>query len=434
MKILLLQLYSGVESPAVYPLGLSYLYTALSACDHDIKILDQNLCGDDPFSATEKILMDFMPDVVGISIRNIRVYSARKEFIDTNDAIKRSVDAVKKVSNKTVVIVGGPAFSMFPERFMRNEPRINFGVFLEGEESLPLLLKSLDCPEKVKGIFYRNKEEIVFTGENIPIKFTSSTEPIRAFNPPTKYSGEYSVGVQSKRGCTLKCNYCNYIFLSGNKLRLRDAKSVVDEIEGLIKNYNLHSFAFTDNVFNTPLAHAKEICHEIIVRGVNVRWSAWFNEKFIDNEFIDLAIKAGCRKFEFSSDGYSDQSLRWLNKNIQRSHIDQVYKLIKKKSGIKVEYNFMLGIPGQNIFQLAMLALFCIRLRFSFRERVRINFSKLGIEPGTELQRLAAAENVITADTDLYLPAFYCVGMLGVISRFKKLVLPAKRNQLRDGE
>lgn len=169
---------------------------------------------------------------------------------------------------------------------------------------------------------------------------------------------------------------------------------------------------FVDSVFNIPKGHAEAICKEIIRRRLQVQWSAWFNERFMDDKLIDLAIEAGCRKFEFSPDGYNDKSLKWLNKNIQKKHIEQAYQLIKRKPNIKVEYNFMLGIPGQNIFQLAALALFCIRLKFSLRKRGRINFGKLGIEPGTQLEKIALKEGIILLTQIFICQRFIMLGFL----------------------
>lgn len=89
-----------------------------------------------------------------------------------------------------------------------------------------------------------------------------------------EYIGDYYniLGVQSKRGCVFKCTYCSYPFLNNDNIRLRPPIEVVDEIEHMITNYGLQSFAFVDSVFNIPERHAKEICNEILRRGLKVKW------------------------------------------------------------------------------------------------------------------------------------------------------------------
>lgn len=435
MKILLIQLYNGGEVEAVYPIGLAYLSATLSA--HDVRIIDQNICEIDPFSESEKILLDFSPDVVGISIRNIRLYSEKKGCSLFEDQLSKTIRAIKKIKEKTIIVAGGPAFSMFPLRFMKTEPDINFGIFLEGEESFPSLLENLESPEKVRGVFWRNGRNICFAGERIPPKFETLREPRRELIDPKKYKGMNAIGVQTKRGCALQCIYCSYPFLNKKNYRLRSPENVVDEIENLVNSYGIQGFTFVDSVFNIPLMHAKKICQEIINRDLQVRWSAWFNEKFMNEDFIDLAIKAGCREFELSPDGYSNYSLRWLNKNIQTRDIINTYRLFRKKSQIKIVYNFMMGIPGQDLLSLLRQVIFFLKLKFLFKGKLKgIRLNALWIEPNTVLEKIALEEGSITAETDLFNTTIYEVGIVRWIrshtKRYNKLysVLKSLRKRI----
>lgn len=419
MRVLFIQLYSGDEVEPIYPLGLCYLATALPT--HETKIFDQNMCND-PFSETEKILSDFSPDVVGISIRNIRLHSKKKGYSLFQDQLKRTIRIIKQTNDKIIIIAGGAAFSMFPIRFMKDEPEIDFGIFLEGEESFSSLLENLESPEKIKGIYWRNKDEILFTGGYPLPNFQTLSAPRRDLIDPKRYKGMDAIGVQTKRGCLLKCSYCSYPFLSGNMLRLRPPEKVVDEIEHLVNSYGIREFTFVDNVFNIPLSHSERICQEIINRKIQVQWSAWFNERFMDESFIDLAIKAGCGVFELSPDGYSNHSLEWLNKNIQTKHIINTYRLLKKRPKVKVVYNFLIGIPGQNIPALLRQIVFFLKLKFQLRGQLKgIRLNSLWIEPKTVLEKLALEKGIISSETDLFNTTLYEVGIVRFIRRIKKL-------------
>ncbi|MBI5789566.1 MAG: cobalamin B12-binding domain-containing protein [Candidatus Schekmanbacteria bacterium] len=410
MKVLLIQLFSGKVNRIIYPLGLAYLSTALSG--HDVKVLDQGVYDSYPSAETEKTLSDFQPDAVGISLRNIRTHFFKKKgYITYHENLRQTIEIIKKTNNKAVIVVGGAGFSMFSVQILRDEPEIDFGVFLEGEQSFPQLLENINSPEKVKGIFYRNNGEIVFTGKNIPLNFELLPETKRDIVNLQDYTEIEAIGVQTKRGCGLRCIYCSYPFLSGNVIRLRSPKNVVAEIENLVKTYGVQNFTFVDNIFNVPLNHAKEICQEIINRGIKVKWSAWFSEEFMDEEFIDLIIRAGCWGIELSPDGYNNSSLKWLGKNIKTKHIHQVYHLIRKRPQIKVGYNFTTGVPGENVFNLARFILFCLKLKIFLRKNLRwINVNGLYIEPNTELEKIALKQEVISSDTDLRRLNFYRLG------------------------
>ncbi|MDL1967034.1 MAG: radical SAM protein [Deltaproteobacteria bacterium] len=335
-----------------------------------------------------------LPDVVGISIRNIHIYDkVLNELIFPLKYLVDTIKIIKKTKWNIPIIAGGAGFSMYPRQFMTEAPEIKYGIFLEGEEFFPQLLDNLDSPYNVKGIFIRDKNEIVFTGDRSFVNFENSIIPDRTFIPfDNCKKGNYSLGVQSKRGCSLQCFYCSYPYLNGSKLKLRDPKDIVAEIEELCYIHGVTEFAFADNVFNIPASHAEKICKEIIKRGINVNWIAWFNEQFMDERFVDLCLEAGCRLFEFSPDGFSNKSLRWLRKNIQTCHIQNTYNIARKKN-MEVSYNFIIGIPGQGPISLIRQTIFILKAKIFLGKKLkRIQFSKLGIEPSTALAKLAIEE------------------------------------------
>jgi len=295
---------------------------------------------------------------------------------------------------------------MYAEEIMKRHPEINFGVYLEGEESMPELLDNLDEPWVVRGLFYRRNGQVHFTGVRQPLDFDALPEPRRDFVDIKKYMGNHgAIGVETKRGCVMECSYCTYPFLSGGILRIRFPKKVVDEIEHLIKAYGVEEIMFIDPVFNIPPEHAKEICREIIRRKVSIRWSAWCNPKYVDEEYMRLAMKAGCFSFFYSPDGFSDRTLDLLNKNMTQEDIIKTYSLTKRLKEARVAYNFFANPPGQNIGTLIRLLIFFLKTKIFLRSRL-LGFG-LGyprIEPYTPLYEMALRQGFLNKDTNL-LPA-----------------------------
>jgi putative variant cofactor biosynthesis B12-binding/radical SAM domain protein 1 len=422
MKVLLIQLYD--YNVPVYPIGLAYIATALGG--HHVRVLDQNTCEGDPYDETGRVVRDFRPDVVGISIRNLHFLSPReKKWKFYYEQLTPTIKAIRKAHKEAIIVTGGAGFSMFPHEVMKNDPEIDYGVYCEGENSFRALIENLDAPHKVAGIFIRRGEEISLIGNYTQPDFTSLEPPSRNFFNPRLYKEEYAIGVQSKRGCALKCIYCNYPSLSGNFLRLRPPQQVVDEIEKLQSLYGVQEFTFIDNVFNIPLSHAEEICKEMINRKLRIQWTAWFNEQFMNKDFVDLIVAAGCRTIELSPDGYSNKSLKWLKKNIRTKDIIKTYKLLKNKPDIEIKYHFMMGIPGQGVFSLMAFAFFYTRLKiFLGRRLTRFHINKLYIFPNTDVEKLAIKDGIITKKTDLFSPISYEVGF---ISRLFKILRRCKR-------
>lgn len=57
------------------------------------------------------------PDVLGISIRNIRFYSERfKRRIFYYEDLRPLLNLIRQQNSRVSIIAGGPGFSMFPQR------------------------------------------------------------------------------------------------------------------------------------------------------------------------------------------------------------------------------------------------------------------------------------------------------------------------------
>jgi len=401
MKVLLVQtnvLHADdtIDNSRVFPLGLSYIGTALK--DHDVVIFDPSVL-DEPLVGLREKVMDVKPDIVGFSLRHTmphpnRIIGYWKQY--TEEARKSGGRGLK-------IMAGGPAFSLYPERLMEYLPDIDYGVFCEGEETAPELLENLENPAIVKGVYYRKDGQLMFTGARERMDFGSFPAPRRDLIDMNPYRQRpYVVGVQSKRGCILKCTYCSYPRLDGCQLRLRRPEHVAEEIEHLIKSHGIKSFAFTDNVFNVPIDHAEGICREMIKRKLRVRWAGWFHDKFVTKDFMELAKESGCELVEFSSDGFSDQSLESLGKEMTNRDVLNAFNLVKDIKEFKVRYHFFFWPPKQSCIAFLKLLWFRMKVRLKLGKRLTgFGMGPAMVIENTKLHEAAMEEGLIDKDTDL---------------------------------
>lgn len=130
-KLLLVSSNQCVFPYPVYPIGLSYIYSYLSARlpDFEIRIFDFNF---HTLASFREFLLEFRPDYTGISLRNMDdVDSTRKTWF-----LKGYKDIIETLKNSvsTRIIIGGSAFSIFPiELFKYFEP--DFGICGEGKKA-----------------------------------------------------------------------------------------------------------------------------------------------------------------------------------------------------------------------------------------------------------------------------------------------------------
>lgn len=403
MKILLVQAYLGrkeITGP-IYPLGLAYLAGVLK--DHDVRMLDMNV-EDDPDNALSAALSDMRPDVVGLSLRNIDTTLLVDRFLYFK-TIAPTARLIKKIAPYAKAVIGGAAFSMYAQKIMERVPELDIGVYKEAEESFPELLENLDSPEKVKGIFFREGETIRFTGERDLPDFESLPFPDRSLLDLAPYQSPcQNIGVQTIRGCPLRCAYCSYPFLNGSCLRTRSVKHVVDEIQDLVEVQGLTEFMFVDTIFNASKKNATKICQGILDRGIKVKWNAYYDVKFVDKDFLELAHRAGCQHFMFSPDAITDEGLKRLQKNFTVADIHRTISLMRSMPTARSSYSLFVNHPGQTLSGVLRTLAFYLKTNMILKGRGRVFLNWIRVEPDTPIEEAARKEGVITEDTEL-LPA-----------------------------
>ncbi|QWR78603.1 radical SAM protein [Candidatus Magnetomonas plexicatena] len=344
--------------------------------------------------------------MTGISLRNIDSTNKRTVVFYYNH-LAETVKTIK-ANSQGKIIIGGSGFSMFAREIMEDQRDIDLGVFLEGERTFPLLLENLTRPEKVPSVFYRKNDEVLFSGAGGQVDVSDTGIPDRGGMSIDRYNTTRdSIGVETKRGCGLNCIYCIYGFLNGKKLRLKDPVRVIDEIENLVNVHGVKKFTFVDSVFNVPQKHAEDICKELSKRALGVVWSAWFSEKNLTRDFVNLALDAGCKNIILSPDGFSDTVLKTLGKNINKQDVLDSFELLKSMKGFEVSYNFFKNPPGQDISAFLAMIRFYLSAKAQMGSRVHFEFNSMRIEPHTKLFDIARREGFVKDGDNLLYPKYY---------------------------
>jgi anaerobic magnesium-protoporphyrin IX monomethyl ester cyclase len=411
VRILLVQAFTAADMELVYPLGLASLAAQLEG--HEVEIVDLNLYRERPFDALKEAVHRLGPDVVGFSLRNMKVGMPHLHT-DDFDPQKEALETLRSVAPGIPVIGGGTAFSLYAEAMMRRLPGLSLGVWGEAEERLPRLLEQLDRPWEVPGVWFRRDGRPVWSGESLPVDFAAIRPPRRDLVPLAPYakSSFVSVGVQAKRGCALRCVHCADTFLSGRRIRMRDPVRVVDEVEALVREHGIRQLTFCDQQFNIPPGHALDICREIVRRRLDVRWSAWFNvhRAALPEELLVWLQRAGCRLLSFSPDHVDDRMLRGLDKNFRASDLDRTVDLARRHD-VDVEYSFFLNAPGEDLRSLAEILVFLGRARLRLGPRLRLFtlllLQPIRIYPHTPIHDLALRNGLVDPAEDLIEGRFY---------------------------
>jgi radical SAM superfamily enzyme YgiQ (UPF0313 family) len=348
-KVLLINSNRFKHPWPVMPFGLCCIATVLeSTGGHNVFFLD--LC----FSINcekeiENAVKNFVPDVIGISIRNIDDTGGYNIHFLLEDVKNDVVDYCKEKFSGPIVI-GGPSVGI-SGREMLEYFDLEYAVRGDGET---VMLNLVECIEKRLSL--EGLEGLIIRREN---KFIQDNEPFRSddlntlpFPQPQRYLNleRYRrfgapLLIQTKRGCALSCSYCTYNKIEGHKYRLIDPGRIADGIEILVKETGFNHIEFADSIFNIPLTHAKSVLKEIIKKNLNLKLHTMgLSPAAMDEELLDLMSSAGFNEVDIGAESACDEVLQSLSKNFKRTDIIHAAYLLKKKN-IPVTWFIMLGAP-----------------------------------------------------------------------------------------
>jgi len=407
--------------PVVGPIAFDYLGYALEKAGYTIDLIDHS------FSDVRKSLVQYfrkkVPIAIGVTIRNTDdcYFQSQHSFLDE---IKELINYLKSIQSAPIVL-GGIGFSIAPEAIL-NFCRADFGIYSEGEEAFPLVLKALQTNNdfsKIPNLIYQKNGKLI---QN-PVKFLD----LNKFNPRRnlinnlRYFEEGGQGnVETKRGCDQKCIYCADPICKGSKIRVRDPNAVCAEFKILI-NQGINCFHLCDSEFNNPLSHAKELCHVLIKEELSSRmkWYTYCAPRPFDEELAQLMKEAGCIGINFGVDSGDDGML----KRFRRSHcVQDIYRIVELCRGNKIinMLDLLIGGPGETRDSIKTT----IELMKAIRpDRVGLSIG-VRIYPRTALAQLIQAEGVFSTNPDVIgviednqdflKPIFYLSSELGGISIF----------------
>ena len=214
---------------------------------------------------------------------------------------------------------------------------------------------------------------------------------------------ERAVGIQSYRGCPLKCAYCNYPALNGRRVRTRTARDVVDEIEDLHVRHGVPEVIFADSLFDLKRSFAREICEELIERDLGIRWSAWFETWRFDEDWFELAKRGGCYRFCFSPDGASDATMVALGKRCREADVERIFNIATRNPDVAFRFTLFCGSMGQDWRDVRRSMRFVLRSHLVLANS-RCLLSWTRVFPNSHLYTKLLEDGHISLNTDL-LPA-----------------------------
>lgn len=361
------------------PLNLAYLAATVENLGHKVRIIDgevENMSLDEMIEETE----GFEPDFIAIT--------AATPFFHIVCSLAKGL---KQRISEIPIMIGGPHITVLKEEAFY--PFFDYAFIGEAEESLPLFLEQYEKGEdisEIKGILFREKGKIRFSGEAAPIyDIDSLSFPARHLLKMNKYKIGTLQGIKNftsimtTRGCPFRCIFCS-TKVFGNRVRKRSPKLVVKEIKSVKERYNIKHFMFLDDDLTLDKNHILNICDLIEKEKLEITFEGSTRANLVDEEVISKMAKAGLIRLSFGLESVDENIRRIMRKEVPLKSYITANKLTNKYD-IETLNSCMIGLPGETKETVRKTLAF---LRQS-REIKQANISIAVPYPGTELYRMA---------------------------------------------
>lgn len=275
----------------------------------------------------------------------------------------RMVEEIKQRFPDIPIAGWGGVSKVYPEMVLKESQLDMVMRVVELETILPELAEAYEenRMEKTEGISFRKDGEI-FSTRDRPFNKNLDMIPIPAYHllDMKKYVAQeshYVLGgsedrfipffsVSGSRGCSFNCVYCPYPVTYG-PWRGRSPEKVVDEIEVLVRNYDIHTIWFHDQTFSMLPERTMRLCDEIIRRDLDIRWATETRVDRLTPRVIRKMKESGCGRLEVGVETGDPDLLKTVGKRgLTPERVDETIENIKKE-GIIAETNFLVGLPGE---------------------------------------------------------------------------------------
>lgn len=407
-----------------FPLGLMEIGSVLEKNNINIKIVDLDrylfhfINDKDIPDKTVALFLEqslmkefhqYQPDIIGFSGN----YNTNAQFIEW------CCKEVKKLNKDVKVVVGGHYFTNSYKKALTDVDHLDYVVLGEGEEVMLDLVRAVSNNDETSLDNHRhivtktNAATNSLTNKSAAMVADLETLPFINYtlldDIPDYLSSKLdmhtivsrgrtlrAVTMMTSRGCPHSCTYCASYQVHGKKMRAFSVDRVIDELDFLVKNYDINTIAFEDDLFTYSRKRTIEMCQKIVER---------FGDRFILNfpngiavytlndEVIYWMAKAGMKEINLAVES-GNQFVQdvVIKKKIKLPTVKPVVDLLKKH-GVFVRAYFILGFPGETLDMM--------RDTKNFAKELKLDWSIFSFATpiaGSELYAVALRNNNLVSD------------------------------------
>jgi len=304
--------------------GMRYLFANLGPLKEQARLCEWSL-GVRERDVVEQILA-CQPEVVGLSV-----------YIWNVTVLTRVARILKKVSPRTVLVIGGPEVSFEWE----NTAIFKSADYLirgEGELAFAEL-----CGELLNG--RRPAEKVI--GGGLP--------PLAELAWPYPHYSDFDlehgriVYVEASRGCPFQCHFC--LSSLDKQVRAFPLEEFLEQLE-LLMSRGFMRFKFVDRTFNLKAATSLRILSFFLER---YREGMFLHFEMIPDRLppelrpVIAAFPPGVLQFEVGIQSFNPEVCTRIGRRQKFEAIEENLKFLAEDTGVHVHADLIAGLPGEGL-------------------------------------------------------------------------------------
>ena len=342
------------------PLELEYLVGNIDKTKASVKIIDMIL----EKKPIEFFINKYKPHIVGMTA-----------YITHVGAVKEMARKIKRLSNKTITVVGGVHAEVVPEDFASKY--IDCIICSNPVETFIKIIDRVRAGEdtkEIEGTYAKGKKHVRTSSYNILPPDRSSVKKYRKkyyymFHNPCAL-------IKTSLGCPYTCSFCFCKEITGGKYFARKIDEVMEELES-IKEREIY-IVDDDFLFNEDRLNL--FCDELEKRNIHKRFLVYGRADFIASheKVIGRLSRHGLSAVIVGVESVREKDLKDFNKRSSLENNEKAIRILQKY-GIEL-YATMILQPDFTKKDFRQIEDYIIGLNVSF-----VNLQPLTPLPGTEI-------------------------------------------------
>jgi radical SAM superfamily enzyme YgiQ (UPF0313 family) len=231
---------------------------------HTVAVADLILVQQRVRETIARLLREFRPDLVGLSVMTFQRKTAMK-----------IIDLVHSLAPAARIAVGGYDPSLAPDAYTEASAGVDFLVRGEGEITFRELLRAMENRsgfDEIAGLTFRRGDRF-YHNQDRKVSSLDGGE-IRPPNRNTRVLRGYTMlgrpvdVIETSRGCTFDCSFCSIIEMRGRNFHAYSFDRVIADIQDAYDHGARAIFIVDDNV-TLNVKRFEALCHAIKNAGLN---------------------------------------------------------------------------------------------------------------------------------------------------------------------